>query len=169
MSSYIYMALRYTLGKARYALSFAFISIAVCSLYCYLLSSSSFGLLILGKHYLLYMIPATAALSTLVGLSAVVEVASFGRNASGFSLGAAVLGLLPGLCCSPLLPTVLTSLGGSYFAIRYSGEIQGTLALYGFLLLALAFVMSALSLVRGSKRLAECDECRVARVRESGK
>ena len=92
------------------------------------------------------------ALSVLLSLALTLNIyafrASLRQRGSGLTFGAVIASLLPaGICCTPLVPTLLAILGASTPQIfGLTGRIQGVFATYEPLFLSFALILLLLSL-----------------------
>lgn len=92
------------------------------------------------------------ALSALLSLALTLNIyafrASLRRRGSGLTFGAVIASLLPaGICCTPLVPTLLAILGASTPQIfGLTGRIQGVFATYEPLFLSVALILLLFSL-----------------------
>ena len=135
-------------------------------LYYYLFTSTALGYLYLGRLYIMYSIIASLIFSVLLSASLVMDVyAALMRRRTRRSLGglaaAVAATMLPATCCSPLLPSLVALIGGSYLAITMTGEIQGLIGIYDPILISIAVVLSLVSLYLSARSIqGGCESCR---------
>lgn len=83
--------------------------------------------------------------------------ASSGAVASGLTVGL----MTPLLCCSPLLPTLMTFIAGFFpvFVGVYGWRVQWFIASYQDLLFVGAVLLLVLALYQNAKRMVKMNEC----------
>jgi len=158
------------LSTKPYAAAFVIISILIFIVYSVLLQSSALNLS--GHKLVLGLDPAaliaSIALSTMLSLSIVLSIFAASRSrghVSKMGIGAVVTSIVPlALCCSTIIPSVLAAIGmGASAIISTAGYIQGPLAVYEPVLLAVSFVLLALSIYITSRSIAKSGECCVVK------
>ena len=102
----------------------------------------------LTAELLFFAIALSALLSLALTLNIYAFRASLRRRGSGLTFGAVIASLLPaGICCTPLVPTLLAILGASTPQIfGLTGRIQGVFATYEPLFLSFALILLLFSL-----------------------
>ncbi len=102
----------------------------------------------LNAELLFFAIALAALLSLALTLNIYAFRASQRRRGTGVTFGAALSSLLPaGVCCTPLVPTLLAILGASTPQIfGLTGRIQGVFATYEPLFLSFALILLLFSL-----------------------
>ena len=162
--------IKIVLSNRQYAITFIIISILIFIIYSVLLQSSILNLsgykIVLGLDSLALM--TSIALSILLSLSIVLNIfVILRRNAhlSKMVVGAVVTSIAPlMLCCSSMVPSMLVLIGTSASVIiSTAGFIQGTLAVYEPVLLAVSFGLLALSTYITSRNIVKTSECCVAK------
>ncbi len=148
-------ALGLVLGEWRYrACALAIFALAL-ALYAFTLPAVYTGGIIglvslryLDAKLLLFAIALSALLSLALTLNVYAFRASLRRRGGGLGLGAALSSLLPaGLCCTPVVPTLLALLGATTPQIfGLTGRVQGFFATYEPAILGFAIVLLLFSI-----------------------
>ena len=102
----------------------------------------------LNAELLFFAVALAALLSLALTLNIYAFRASATKPGGGWTLGALLSSLLPaGICCTPVVPTLLAIVGASTPQIfGLTGRIQGFFAAYELLILTLALVILLFSL-----------------------
>ena len=102
----------------------------------------------LTAELLFFSLALAALLSLALTLNIYAFRASIRQPSGGLSLGAALSSVLPaGICCTPLVPSLLAILGATTPQIfGISGRIQGFFAIYELEILGFALILLLVSL-----------------------
>ncbi|MFP3045257.1 MAG: hypothetical protein RXR03_06610 [Thermocladium sp.] len=159
-------AMKLVLTDRRLIALFLFSIPLIFLLYYYLFTSTALGYLYLGRLYIIYSVTASLIFSVLLSASLVMDIyaAIIRRRIRGNlgSLAATVVATtLPAACCSPLLPSLVALVGGSYLAITMTGKIQGLIGLYDPILIGIAVILSLVSLYLSARSVqGRCESCK---------
>jgi len=159
------------LSNKKYIATFAVMAIFAFIVYSLLLESSSLNLSAQKIAFGLdaYALTASASLGIMLSLSIILNIFAFSRSSINHvdkaSIGAVITSIAPlALCCSTIIPSVLAAIGmGASAIISTAGYIQGPLAVYEPVLLAVSFVLLALSIYITSRSIAKSGECCVVK------
>jgi hypothetical protein len=124
-------ALRLAFSKRNYIAIFAVLAIAISVLYLYLLPSLPDGVLI-APYAINFITPLQEGFALVFGilfsLVIVLNVYAFRMHASAgkrFTIGSILASLVNGLCCTPIIPTLIALSGASTpILFDYSPKIQ---------------------------------------------
>ena len=162
--------IKMVLSNRQYAITFVIISILIFIIYSVLLQSSILNLsgykIVLGLDSVALM--TSIVFSIILSLSIVLNVFVVLRRSGHVSkmvAGAVVTSIAPlALCCSTIVPSMLAIIGMSASAIiSTAGYIQGALAVYEPVLLAVSFVILVLSIYITSRNIVKSSECCIAK------
>ncbi|HZW56124.1 MAG TPA: hypothetical protein VFF30_07540 [Nitrososphaerales archaeon] len=124
-------ALRLAFSKRNYVAFFAVLAIAISVLYMYLLPSLPDGVLI-APYAINFITPLQEVFAlvfgVLFGLVIVLNIYAFRMHASSgkrLTIGSVLASLVNGLCCTPIIPTLIALSGASTpILFDYSPRIQ---------------------------------------------
>jgi hypothetical protein len=159
---YLPKALGLVFGRRSYLYSFLVLSISISSLYTVLLPSLPLGSL--NFQVVRFVTPLQLAFAVVFGilLSLVVMVNIYSvrlrvKGTKAITIGSILAGAVNGLCCTPVIPSLIAVLGASSTVVfQYSPPIQAFFERdypYFYLLSALLLL---LSLQRSSKNIVCC-------------
>ena len=109
----------------------------------------------LDAELLFFSLALAALLSLALSVNVYAVRASIGRLSGGLTVGGVLSSLLPaGICCTPVVPTLLAIMGASTPQIfGLTGRIQGFFATYEPAILTAALILLVLSLHLGTRSI----------------
>lgn len=162
---YISYAVKLTLSNPRGLAIFIASTLLLGLTYNWLFRIMRVGYLLFGGLYVVYIDSVSLILSVIIGLSLAINILAYSslkRGRGGLNISAIVISLLPSVCCTSLMPTLIALLGGATLAITTTGKIQGVLGVYDPVFVALATSLALVSLYLASRDVARgC--CRVVK------
>jgi hypothetical protein len=164
--SAVYNAVSSALSNIKYMVVFVALSALLTIAYGFLLANSSLNLyapkILFGLNA--YSVSASLAMGILLSLSimlsAFVIINGIEKNGR-LEVASLAMGVLPvTLCCTTVVPSVLAFLGlGASTIIGVTGTIQGPLAVYEPVFIAISLAMLVLSIYITSGSISKINRC----------
>ncbi|MCL4373402.1 MAG: hypothetical protein M1360_00405 [Candidatus Marsarchaeota archaeon] len=162
----VYNTVSLALSNRKYMAVFVALSVLLTAAYGFLLANSSLNLyapkILFGLNA--YSISASIAMGILLSLSIVLSafvIMNGAEKSSRLEVTSLAVSVLPvTLCCTTVVPSVLAFLGlGASTIIGVTGTIQGPLAVYEPLFIAVSLSMLVLSIYLNSGSISKINRC----------
>ncbi|MCL4399286.1 hypothetical protein M1293_02145 [Candidatus Parvarchaeota archaeon] len=149
-----------------YASVFLILSVAIFTLYFYLLESSATGIIDFKGYYIYFDLLSAVIISILVSLVITLNVYSYRirtKTSKRLALSSIIGAILPSsLCCTSIVPSLMAVFGFSTsFIIGNTGKVQSVFSTYGPAFIAAGAIIAFFGLIQITKNINKSCDCEV--------